>query len=199
MKNVALLHISPQRKRCRCLSLLFLFFAALVAQPVFAQTSVRGQITDETGSALPGVNILLKGTTIGTTSDGNGSYSLEVRGDNPVLVFSFIGYENQEVVVGNQSVINVSLVPSVESLAEVVVIGYGVQRQEAVTGSVASISGDVMRDVPSGNITQALQGRLPGVEFAQTSTQPGATSRIRIRGTRSLTATNDPLIVLDGI
>src|SRR5690606_30253488 len=95
--------------------------------------------------------------------------------------------------------VNVSLLPSLESLTEVVVVGYGTQRQEAVTGSVASIRGDDMRAVPSANITQALQGRLPGVEFAQTSSQPGATMQIRIRGSRSLTASNDPLVVLDGV
>src|SRR5690606_40033196 len=98
-----------------------------------------------------------------------------------------------------QSIINVSLVPSVESLTEVVLVSYGVRRQEAVTGSVASISGDIMREIPAGNITQALQGRLPGVEFTQSSSQPGATMQIRVRGTRWLTASNDALIVLDGI
>ncbi len=176
-----------------------MIFAALITQAAYAQSTVTGQVVDEAGSGLPGVNILLKGTTIGTTTDSNGEYAIEVPGANAILVYSFIGYEAQEVTVGARSSINITLVPSIESLAEVVVIGYGTQRQEAVTGSVASISGDVMRDVPSGNITQALQGRLPGVEFAQTSTQPGASTRIRIRGTRSLTASNDPLIVLDGI
>lgn len=176
-----------------------MIFAALITQSAYAQSTVSGQVIDEAGSGLPGVNILLKGTTVGTTSDADGKYSIEVPGANAVLVYSFIGYETQEVAVGSRSSIDITLVPSIESLAEVVVIGYGVQRQEAVTGSVASISGDAMRDVPSGNITQALQGRLPGVEFGRTSTQPGASSRIRIRGTRSLTANNDPLIVLDGI
>ena len=176
-----------------------MIFAALITQAAYAQNTVSGQVIDESGSGLPGVNILLKGTTVGTTTDANGEYSIEVPGANSVLVYSFIGYEVQELTVGNRSSISITLVPSIESLAEVVVIGYGVQRQEAVTGSVASISGDAMRDVPSGNITQALQGRLPGVEFGRTSTQPGASTRIRIRGTRSLTADNDPLIVLDGI
>ena len=199
MKNVALLRARPSRKRCRCLSLLVMIFAALITQAAYAQNTVSGQVIDESGSGLPGVNILLKGTTVGTTTDANGEYSIEVPGANSVLVYSFIGYEVQELTVGNRSSISITLVPSIESLAEVVVIGYGVQRQEAVTGSVASISGDAMRDVPSGNITQALQGRLPGVEFGRTSTQPGASTRIRIRGTRSLTADNDPLIVLDGI
>jgi len=170
--------------------------SAFVAQ---AQVAVRGKVTDETGAGLPGTNVLVKGSTSGTTTDSNGDYYIEVPQSDAVLVFSFIGYESREVSVAGQSIINVSLVPSVESLTEVVVVGYGVQRQEAVTGSVASISGDIMREIPAANITQALQGRLPGVEFSQTSSQPGATMQIRVRGTRSLTASNDPLIVLDGI
>src|SRR5690606_8204666 len=113
-----------------------------------AQTTVRGKVTDETGTGLPGVNILVKGTTAGTTSDVNGDYSLSVSGSDAVLVFSFIGYETQEVAVGGRSSIDVTLLPSIESLAEVVVIGYGEQRQEAVTGSVVSLSGDQMREVP---------------------------------------------------
>ncbi len=178
------------------LMLTLLMLSAFVAQ---AQNAVRGKVTDETGAGLPGTNVLVKGSTVGTTTDSNGDYAIEVQQADAVLVFSFIGYESKEVSVAGQSIINVSLVPSVESLTEVVVVGYGVQRQEAVTGSVASISGDIMREIPAGNITQALQGRLPGVEFTQTSSQPGATMQIRVRGTRSLTASNDPLIVLDGI
>jgi TonB-linked SusC/RagA family outer membrane protein len=178
------------------LMLTLFLMSAFVAQ---AQVAVRGKVTDETGAGLPGTNVLVKGSTSGTTTDSNGDYYIEVPQSDAVLVFSFIGYESREVSVAGQSIINVSLVPSVESLTEVVVVGYGVQRQEAVTGSVASISGDIMREIPAANITQALQGRLPGVEFSQTSSQPGATMQIRVRGTRSLTASNDPLIVLDGI
>src|SRR5690606_76226 len=145
-----------------------------------------GKVTDETGSGLPGTNVLVKGSTLGTTTDSNGDYTIEVTQADAVLVFSFIGYETKEISVAGQSIVNVSLEPGIESLSEIVVVGYGVQRQEAVTGSVASISGDLMRDIPSANITQALQGRLPGVEFTQTSSQPGASMQIRIRGTRSL-------------
>lgn len=177
--------------------LLFLF----IYSGLFAQVRIRGKVTDESGSGLPGVNIVIKGTTSGTTSDSNGDYTVELPSgsEQAVLIFSFIGYETQEQAVGGRSVINVSLSTSLFTLGEVVVIGYGEQRKESVTGSVASISGDAMRDVPSANFSQALQGRLPGVEFAQTSTQPGATMQIRIRGSRSLTASNDPLVVLDGI
>lgn len=114
------------------------------------------------------------------------------------LVFSAIGFVSQETVVSGATV-NIKLATNTKALDEVVVVGYGVQRAEAVTGSVASISGETLREVPAANISQALQGRLPGVQFSQTSSQPGAATQIRIRGVRSLTASNDPLIVLDGI
>jgi len=129
----------------------------------------------------------------------NGKYSITVSSPQSILVFSFIGFEPKEVTVANQTTVNMTLVESVTGLEEVVVIGYGTQRKEAVTGSVSSIAGDILRDIPSTNLTQSIQGRLPGVELSQTSTRPGATLQIRIRGTRSLTADNDPLVVLDGI
>ena len=166
---------------------------------IMAQSTVRGTVTDETEAGLPGATIIVKGTAQGTTSDIDGNFSISVPDQNTILVISFIGYESQEIPVANQSVINVKLNPSTESLEEVIVVGYGTQREEAVTGSVASVSGDIIREIPSTNVTTALQGRLPGVEFSQTSSKPGAAMQIRIRGSRSLNASNDPLIVLDGI
>jgi TonB-linked SusC/RagA family outer membrane protein len=171
----------------------------VAATSAYAQTTVRGRIVDETGNSLPGVNVLLKGTTTGTTSDANGGYSLQVPGEDAVLVFSFIGYTVVEETTGNRNVIDVTLLPNIQSLTEVVVVGYGTQRQEAVTGSVVSMSGNTLRDMPSPNISQALQGRAVGVDISQTSTKPGTAMQIRVRGTRSLLASNDPLIVLDGI
>jgi len=130
----------------------------------------------------------------------DGGYSISnVPSKGGVLVYSFIGYATKEVAVNGQTKINVKLEDESSALKEVVVIGYGTQRKEAVTGSVASIKGDVMREVPSSNITQALQGRVAGVQMSQTSSKPGATMQIRIRGTRSLSASNDPLVVLDGV
>src|SRR5690606_6513621 len=183
----------------RKLLLIKMFWVWLLPVAI-AQQQVSGTVTDYTsGEALPGVNILIQGTTTGTITDMSGNYSLSVPSGDVVLVFSFIGYETQEVTVGSQTNISLGMMPDLTTLSEVVVIGYGTQRAEAVTGSVASISGDVMRDVPSSNITQSLQGRLPGVEFTQTNSKPGAATQIRVRGTRSLTASNDPLVVLDGI
>lgn len=180
--------------------LLMTMFWVWLTPLALAQQQVSGTVTDQSdGSPLPGVNILLKGSTTGTVTNMDGAYNLSVSGPDAVLVFSFIGYQSQEVAVGNRSNVNISLAPDLSTLSEVVVVGYGTQREEAVTGSVASISGDVLRDIPSGNVTQALQGRVAGVELSQTSSRPGASMQIRIRGTRSLTATNDPLVVLDGI
>ena len=165
----------------------------------FAQSVlVKGTITDEGKNPIPGANVVIKGTTAGIVTDANGKYQIETDAKS-TLVFSFIGYKTQEIPVGSQKSVNVQLLPESLQVDEVVVVGYGTQRKEAVTGSVASMKGDVMRDVPSANITQALQGRLPGVDMSQTSTKPGAVMQIRIRGTRSLNASNDPLVVLDGI
>lgn len=163
------------------------------------QNIVRGVVTDEEGKPLPGVTIVIKGTARGTTTDVNGNYILEGVTPESVIVVSFIGHETQEIPVGNRAQINVTLKQTVTALEEIIVIGYGTQRKEAVTGSVASIAGDALRDIPASNLTRSMQGRLPGVEFSQTSTRPGSTMQIRIRGARSLTASNDPLIVLDGI
>jgi TonB-linked SusC/RagA family outer membrane protein len=162
------------------------------------QRTVTGRVVDASNNPMAGVNVLEKNTTNGVLTGADGKYSISVT-SSAVLSFSFIGYEPQDVTVGSQSVINVTLAESVTGLQEVVVIGYGTQRKESVTGSVASIGGDAIRDIPSSNITQSIQGRLPGVELTQTSTRPGSTLQIRIRGARSLTATNDPLVVLDGI
>ena len=163
------------------------------------QNVVRGVVTDENGNPIPGVTVVIKGTTRGTTTDLNGNYLLENVAPQSTLVVSFIGYINQEILIGDRAQVNITLQEEVTALEEVVVIGYGTQRKEAVTGSVASIGGDALRDIPSTNFTQSIQGRLPGVELSQTSTRPGSTLQIRIRGARSLTASNDPLVVLDGI
>jgi TonB-dependent starch-binding outer membrane protein SusC len=166
----------------------------------FGQTlTIHGSVKDETGSPLPGVTVVVKGTSNGTSTDINGNYSISVPADAKILSFSFVGMVPLEIEIGGKTLIDAVLKQDVQKLEEIVVIGYGTQRRESVTGSVSSIKGDVMRDVPAGNITSALQGRIAGVDMQQTSSQPGASMQIRIRGTRSLNATNDPLVVLDGI
>ncbi|MGX5691284.1 SusC/RagA family TonB-linked outer membrane protein [Arcticibacter tournemirensis] len=178
------------------LSLLYL----VVSMAAYAQTKqIRGTVVDEKNEPLPGATVKAKSGKGSASTGADGKFTVTVPQNEQTLTASFIGFDLREVSIAGQTNITIKMVPSSKSLEEVVVIGYGTQRREAVTGSVASISGDKMRDVPSTGITQALQGRLPGVELAQTSTQPGAAMRIRVRGTRSLTASNDPLIVLDGI
>lgn len=164
-----------------------------------AQTAtITGEVLDENNLGLPGASIVEKGTNNGAVADLDGNFSINVQ-PGATLVISFIGYVSQEILIGNQSTLNIVMEPDLDSLQEVIVVGYGTMRQEAVTGSVASIGGDKLRDVAAGNVTESLQGRLPGVDISQTSTQPGATQQIRIRGNRSLTASNDPLLVLNGI
>ena len=178
-----------------CLFLLFCL-APIVASA--QSVAVKGTVIDETGEPVIGANVTEPGTTNGVITDIDGIYTINVS-SNGKLSFSYIGYQTQVVDVAGRNTIDIVLGEDTQILQEVVVIGYGVQRKEAVTGSVASMKGDVMRDVASTNISQALQGRVAGVEMMQTSSKPGAEMQIRIRGTRSLTASNDPLIVLDGI
>lgn len=182
----------------RLMLFLTLFFASHYSFAQGQDINVTGTVTSsEDGAGVVGVTVLIKGTSTAAVTDIDGSYSITAP-ENSVLEFSSMGFATQEITV-TSSVIDVSLQPSEETLEQVVVIGYGTQRKEAVTGSVASIKGDAVRDVPSPNITQALQGRLAGVEINQTDSRPGAAMQIRIRGVRSLTGSNNPLIVLDGI
>ncbi|RTQ48995.1 TonB-dependent receptor [Hymenobacter gummosus] len=175
------------------------FVGAPLSALAQANQSVSGRVTGADGGGLPGVSVVVTGTTQGTTTNAEGVYNLTNVPAGATLTYSFVGYASQRIEVGGRSAVDVKLLEDVQNINEVVVIGYGTQRAEAVTGSVASISGNAIREVPAANISQALQGRLPGVQFQQASSQPGAGMQIRIRGTRSLGATNDPLVVLDGI
>jgi TonB-linked SusC/RagA family outer membrane protein len=197
--------MSPHRRSTQllrfCMAILLLAgLAAIIPNDANAQArkTVTGRVTNEKSEPVVSASVTVKGTTTGTTTNANGQYSLSVP-DNATLVFSYVGYADRELRVGNSTSLNVQLQLSDKELDQVIVVGYGTQRKEAVTGSVASISGNIMREIPAPNISQALQGRLAGVEMSQTSTRPGATMQIRIRGTRSLSADNNPLIVLDGI
>lgn len=161
---------------------------------------IHGQVTsDESGSGLPGVNVVVKGTTIGTITDVEGNYSLEVPSEESVLVFSSIGFTKVEVVVGNQTEINVVMKGDINQLEEVVVVGYGTQMKSDVTGAISSVSSKDLGKTISSNVMEQAQGRLAGVDIVRSSGNPGADVQIRIRGNRSITAGNDPLFVFDGI
>lgn len=181
----------------KLMSVIFVFCAFTIS--AFAQNvTVKGVVKDASGQTVPGASVLQKGTLNGVVTDIDGAYQLSVPG-NATLQVSFIGYKTVEVAVNNRTSIDVTLEDDTEMLEETVVIGYGTAKKSDVTGSIASISQDVLRQIPAGDITTALAGRVPGMEMRSTSSKPGASMRIRIRGTRSLSASNDPLIVLDGI
>ncbi|HUM66633.1 MAG TPA: carboxypeptidase-like regulatory domain-containing protein, partial [Chitinophagaceae bacterium] len=185
-----------QRKMITWLAMLVMILCAL---PGLAQNiPVKGQVVDETGQPVARASVTVKGGGAGVTANDNGEYEITVAG-NATLVISAINFTTLEVPVNNRQTININLAGMARTETEVIVVGYGTQRREAITGSVASINGDRMREVPAPNISQALQGRLAGVEMSQTSTRPGATMQIRVRGLRSLSADNNPLVVLDGI
>jgi TonB-linked SusC/RagA family outer membrane protein len=179
--------------------LLFVFIPFWISAQ---NVSVTGTVKDKNGEALIGVSVVEQGTTHGAVTDLDGQYSLNAA-NNATLQFSYIGYVTQSIVLKNVNgggyKLDVVLLEDTKALSEVVVIGYGTQRREAVTGSVASMNGDNIRAVAATNVAQALQGRIAGVDMQTTDSRPGAEMQIRIRGTRSLGATNDPLIVLDGI
>jgi TonB-dependent starch-binding outer membrane protein SusC len=162
------------------------------------ERTVSGTVSDEAGQPLPGVNVLVKGTSQGTVTDTNGSFSIGGVNDNSTLVFSFIGYKAKEVVVGTQTSISLNMDPDATSLEEVVVVGYGEQKKSLVTGAISSVRADELTTVSVGSIDQAIQGRTSGVQISPNSGQPGAASRIRIRGTGT-NGNPNPLFIIDGV
>ncbi len=166
----------------------------------FAQMqTAKGKVTDsKSGESLPGVNVVVKGTTKGTITLMDGTYQIDVPSKDAVLIFSFIGYQQQEVPVGGKTEINVALVTETTQLDEVVAVGYGTARRKDLTGSVASISSEELKKVPVANIADAIKGRLPGVNVFSTDGSPDAEIVIRVRGGGSVTQDNSPLYVVDG-
>ncbi|MEK6476564.1 TonB-dependent receptor [Catalinimonas sp. 4WD22] len=163
------------------------------------EQSISGKVTDlETGEGLPGVNILAKGTSTGTVSDMDGNYRLTVADEVTTLVFSSIGYETEEVQINNRSTIDLALSPDIQSLSEVVVVGYGTVKKSDLTGSVASVSSEELTAYPAIGAEQALQGRAAGVQVQANNGEPGAAYKVRIRGGTSINSSSDPLYVVDG-
>ncbi|SEI56190.1 TonB-linked outer membrane protein, SusC/RagA family [Dyadobacter sp. SG02] len=165
-----------------------------------ADRKITGKVTDpKDSSPLPGVNVLIKGTGVGTSTDADGNYQINVPNESSVLVFSFVGFTSQEITVGNQSVIDVKLGSDAKALNEVVVIGYGTVRKSDLTGAVATIKGEQLMDKPVPNVSQALQGKIAGVEVSVNSNAPGAAAKVRVRGIGSINSNIDPLYVVDGV
>lgn len=161
--------------------------------------TVVGKVSDETGLSLPGVNVLEKGTTNGTTTDASGNFSLNVLNENSVLVFSFIGYVTQDVTIGSQTELNIILIADTRTLEEIVVIGYGTQRRSDLTGAVGSVNEDKLNERPAASLNQSLSGKVTGMQVNTNSGRPGGRTNVRIRGFSSINSSNNPLYVVDGV
>lgn len=162
------------------------------------ERTVSGVVRDEHNAAMPGVSVQVRGTQSGVMTDVDGRYNLSYNTEDAVLVFSFIGYESVTVAVGQRTTVDVQMTPSITSLDEVVVIGYGTAKREDLTGSISSIRSSDLPNFPRTNVGQALQGLAAGVQVQQNSGQPGAGMQIRIRGTNSIQGGNEPLWIIDG-
>ncbi len=164
------------------------------------QFEVSGKVTDAaTGESLPGVNVLIKGTENGTATDSKGNYSLSASGPTDTLVFSYIGYETKVVPVNGRHEINVSLSVRVVQGQQMVVVGYGEQKRVDITGSITTVSSDQIEKVPVTDVAKALEGKVAGLTVTQGNAIPGTSPSIQIRGQNSISASNDPLIVVDGM
>ncbi|CAN0460802.1 unnamed protein product, partial [Scytosiphon promiscuus] len=190
-----------KKKILKQTKLLFALFAiSFYSYSALAQgPSVTGTVKASDGMPIPGVNIVQKGTTNGVVTDFDGNYSIDLTDGSKILVFSYLGYQTLEETVGSRNTVNVTLLEDTQALDEVVVIGYGTQRKSDLTGSVASVSSEDITQVPSSRVDQVLQGRAAGVQVTQTSGAPGAGTVIRVRGGNSITGSNEPLWVIDGI
>ncbi len=187
----------------RLFSFVFAFLiCAMLTSSAFAQSrTVKGKITaSEDGSALPGVNIIIKGTSTGTTTDVEGNYSINAPSGDAILVFSFIGFLNQEIAIGNQSTIDVKLVSDVRALSEIVVVGYGESKKSDITGAVAQITTKDFNAGVLNNPMQAVAGRVAGLVVGSPNSDPNQSApTIRLRGTGSLSGNSEPLVVIDGV
>ena len=176
-----------------------LLCCGVLSQTYAQQKTITGQVTDENNESLPGVNVLVKNSTLGTVTDMDGNYRLNAPNDAETLVFSSIGYTTQEAPLDNRTVVDVSMAPNVQSLSEVVVIGDGEVKKANLTGSIAKITDRAIEDRPVANLGEAFQGQLAGVRAQSTSGRPGEAPTIRIRGANSINGNSEPLYVIDGV
>jgi TonB-linked SusC/RagA family outer membrane protein len=179
-------------------NLLVLLVLLVCVLPAFSQANITGRVMDAAGEGIPGVNVLGKGTNVGTITDSNGNYQLVIPDEVNVLVFSFIGMENQELSVQGISLLNVTMRESIMGLDQVVVVGYGSKKLVNLTGAVSAITPESIEGKPIANVVEAMQGTTPGLIIQQSNSQPGSRPSINIRGMNTLN-NNDPLVIIDGI
>ena len=195
-KNLVFL---PKGKWTKMLLSLVLLMVLMSGMAFAQQKLVTGKVSDESGASVPGVSVVVKGTTTGTVTDIDGKYSLNVPANSQLLIFSFVGMIPQEVAIGQKKVIDVTMKTEVLGVEEVIVVGYGVQKKATATGSAVSTKGAEIQKSPAVNLTNSLVGRLPGLTSVTRSGEPGNDgSTLRIRGGNTL-GDNNPLIVVDGI
>lgn len=179
----------------KCIPILVL----MLGTGLFAQIEITGTVISDDGVPIPGANISIQNETIGTTTDFDGLYKIEVPDESSVLIFSYVGYTDQKIIVGSQRKIDVTLIASVEALEQIVVVGYGSRKKSDVTGSVSSVKSEELNAFPVLNAAQALQGRAAGVVVqSNNGGEPGAPINVKIRGNTSINASSAPLIVVDG-
>jgi TonB-linked SusC/RagA family outer membrane protein len=204
------MHYGIKTKTWKIMRLIAIFLMLIISQTwasqeAFAgetifqqQKSIVGRVSDNTGQPLPGVTVVVKGTLQGTITNANGEYTLVNVPENAILVFSFVGMLTQEVGVGNQTTVNITLEQGTIGMEEVVVVGYGTMRRSDLTGAVGSVGGTALQDVKVTNVEQALLGKVPGVQIKPRDGAPGAPPQIIIRGVGSITAGTNPLYIVDG-
>src|SRR6218665_2182472 len=163
-----------------------------------ADITIKGVVLDELGQPMIGVTIVPKGSPKGTTTDFDGTFTIVVSSTTEALLFSYVGYETKEVAIANATNLKVSMVPSSNSLNEIVIVGYGTQKKKNVLGAISSVKSDALVLSSAPSVLTGLQGKVAGLQISQNSAQPGGGFNIQIRGAGSINASNDPLIVIDG-
>ncbi len=202
MKKINKSDVSGLKKYFLAVGSIFLLLMLSVGSVMagYQQLKISGTVSDaKTGEPLPGVNIVVKGTTMGVSSDFDGKYAIEVRSSSDILLFSFLGYKSEEVAIGNRTIIDLKLVESVQELDEMVVIGYGAMKKRNLTGAITSVNSKNIENTPVKDVMSVLQGRATGVNVISNSGAPGDGMTVTVRGQSSLNSGNDPLYVIDGV
>uniref|UniRef100_F4CD54 TonB-dependent receptor plug n=1 Tax=Sphingobacterium sp. (strain 21) TaxID=743722 RepID=F4CD54_SPHS2 len=177
----------------------FLLFTMLIGAAYAQERRVSGKVTNEMGEPLPGVSVVVAGTANGTQTDANGNYSIDIQGRDKSLVFTYIGYIRQTLSVDNLAALNVQLVAEENTLDEVIVTAYGEQKRESIAGSISTLKSEEIGRTQTSNVVQSLSGKVGGVQIRSTTGQPGAAPQVRFRGIGSISSSNQPLYVVDGV